>query len=130
MQFMSLPSLMDYFEDFEQIWKTSFGETPWLTGHHITPLVTLFFYYHHVTYRMPCHVGGHLVILPWVQWIWESIFLSQVCFALHSFLLVSRPPWGRQFNLNISRASCWSSKQSPSPAICFTHNNLQKSYSR
>ena len=25
----------------------------------------------------------------------------------HSFLLFSRPPWGRQFKLNISGASCW-----------------------
>ena len=43
------------------------------------------FYYHHVTYGTPCHACNHLV----------------------NFLLVSRPPLGRQFNFNISRASCW-----------------------
>ena len=67
-----------------------------------------FFYYHHVTYRTPCHVSGQLVIfIPRVLQIWESVFYSQGFFPLHSFLLVLRPPWGRQFSLNISRASCW-----------------------
>ena len=44
--------------------------------------------------------------LPRVLRIWESIFYSQAFFTLHSFLLVSRPPWGRQFNLKVSKASC------------------------
>ena len=35
---------------------------------------------------------------------------------LHSFLMVSRPPWGRQFNLKISRASR------------LNYNNPQKRY--
>ena len=51
--------------------------------------------------------------LPRVLRIWESIFYSQAFFTLHSFLLVSRPPWGRQFNLKVSRVSCWFSKHSP-----------------
>ena len=64
--------------------------------------------------------------LPRVLRIWESVFYSRAFFTLHSFLLVSRHPWGRQFNLKVSRPSCWSSKHSPGPAICLNHNNPQK----
>ena len=49
--------------------------------------------------------------------IWESIFYSQVLFTLWYFLLLSRLPWCLQFNLKGSRASCWSSKHSPSLTI-------------
>ena len=55
-----LKNLLVIFADFQQS-KTPFGETPWLMRRHATPLVTLFFWYHHVTYRTPCHVSGH----PW-----------------------------------------------------------------
>ena len=55
---------------------------------------------------MPCQWSSS-DFLSWVLRIWESLFYSQAFFALHSFLLVSRPPWGRKFNLNISRASRW-----------------------
>ena len=89
-------------------------------------LWSLVFYYHHVTYRTLCHASGHLVILPRVLRISESAFYSQAFFTLHSFLLVSRPPWGWQFNLKVSRASCWFSNHSHGPAICFNHNNPQK----
>ena len=64
-----------------------------------------FFHHRHFTYRTPCHASGHLVHLV-IQ-------------------LVSKPPLGRQFNLNVSRASCWSSKHSPGPTICLNHNNPQ-----
>ena len=37
--------------------------------------------------------------------IWEIVFYSQAFFTLHSPLLLSRLPWGRQFNLKGSRAS-------------------------
>ena len=79
-----------------------------------------------VTYGTPCHARGHFVFLlspcyvedtmphqwsfsdlPWVLRIWESVFYSPAFFTLHSLLLASRPSWGRQFNLNISRVSCW-----------------------
>ena len=66
--------------------------------------------------------------LPRVLWIWESVFHSQTFFTLHSFLLFSRLPWGRQFNLKVSRASCWPSKHSPSSTICLNHSNPQKRY--
>ena len=33
-----------------------------------------------------------------------------------------------QFNLKVSRASCWSSKHSPGPTICLNHSNPQKFY--
>ena len=66
--------------------------------------------------------------LPWVIRIWESVFYSQGFFTLHSFLLVLRLPWCRQFNLRVNRASCWHLKQSPSSAIGLNHSNPQKRY--
>ena len=59
-----------------------------LTGHHIMSVVIYWF-------------------LRWVLRIWESAFYYQAFFTLQYFLPVSRPPWGRQFNLDISRALCW-----------------------
>ena len=80
---------------------------------------------------MPYHAIGHFVF--WYRECYgfeRAYFYSQAFFTLHSFLLVLRPPRGKQFNLKISRASCWSSlKHSPSPAICWNHNNPQKGYS-
>ena len=106
----------------------SFGETPWLTGRHVTPLVTLFFvspcYLHDA---MPCQWSSSDLL--WVLQIWESFFYPQAFFTLHSFLLVQSFPGSRQFNLKGSRAPCWSSKHSPSPTICFNRNNPQKGYS-
>ena len=51
--------------------------------------------------------------LPRVLRIWESVFYSQVFFIQHSFLLVSRPPWGWQFNLKVSRVLCNRRKIAP-----------------
>ena len=80
----------------------------------------------------PCQVIGHKVLpthpLPRVLWIWGSVFYSQAFFTLHSFLLVLRLPWRQQFNLKVSRASCWSSKHSPSQAIASNDSNAQKKY--
>ena len=59
---MSLPALINYFADFEQIKKLLLEKLRNLTGRYATPEVTLHFYYHHVTYRTPCHASGHLVI--------------------------------------------------------------------
>ena len=82
------------------------------------------FWYHHVTYRTPCHASGHLVIYR------ECYGFERAFFTFHSsFLLVSRLPRGREFNLKVSRASCWSSKHSLGPAIRINHNNPQKKYS-
>ena len=55
---------------------------------------------------MPCQWSSS-DFLPRVLRIWEGVFYFQAFFTLHSFLLVLRPPWGRQFSLNNSRASCW-----------------------
>ena len=82
----------------------------WLTGRHATPEVSFALF--------PTQP-----FLPWVLRIWESVFYSQVFFTLHSFLLLSRPLWGRQFNLKVTRVSCWSSKHILRPAICFNHNS-------
>ena len=55
-----------------------------LTERHVTPVVTLFFSVTSgVTYETPCRASGHL-LLP----------------------AFSRLPWGWQFNLKVSRASC------------------------
>ena len=75
---------------------------------------------------MPCQWSSG--DLPQVLWTWESIFYFLVFFTLLSFLLVLRLPWDGQFNLKVSRASCWSSKHSPSPTICLNHSNPQKGY--
>ena len=37
-------------------------------------------------------------------------------------------PWSRQFNLKVSRTSCWSSKHSPGTTICLNQSNLQQKY--
>ena len=73
---------------------------------------------------MPCQWSSS--DLPQVLRIWESAFYSQAFFTLHCFLLVLMLPWGRQFNIKVSRASCWYSKHSPGPTIRLNHNNPQK----
>ena len=82
---------------------------------HATPLVTSYF--------PPNH-------LPQMLWIWKSVFYSQAFFYLALFTAFSRLPWGQQFNLTVSRASCWSSKHSPGPTICLNHSNQKKIYMR
>ena len=66
-------------------------------------------FFYHVTYRTPCHASDHLVIFTAsATYLRERFLLSGIfLYFLHSFLLVSRPPWGRQFNLKVSRVSCW-----------------------
>ena len=82
-----------------------------LRGLNATPLVTSYF---------------PPTLLPRVLQIWERVFYSQAFFTLNSFLLVSRPPRGPQFNLKVSRASCWSWEHSTGPTICLNHSNPQK----
>ena len=57
----------------------------------------------------------------------ERFLLSGV-FCLALLPAFSRLPWGRQFNVKVGRASCWSSKHSPIPTICLNHSNPQKVY--
>ena len=45
-----------------------------------------FFYYHHVTYRTPCHASGHLVIF-----YRECYGFKRVFFTLRHFLLTLLP---------------------------------------
>ena len=110
--------------------KTPFRESPSITGCHATPLVTLFF---GITmlftgrHAMPCQWWSS--DLPRVLRIWESASYSQAFFTIHYFLLVSRLPWGWQFNLKVSRASCWSLKDILGPTICLNHYNPQSRYS-
>ena len=85
--------------------KIPLGETLWLMGHHAMPEVILFFI-------IAMLLTGHHAMqwsssgLPWVLRICENVFYSQAFFTLHSFLLVSRPPWGQTFNIEASRVSC------------------------
>ena len=105
--------------------KTPFGETPWLTGRYATHWSLCFLLSPcYLQETMPCQWSSSN--LPRVLRIWESVFYSQEFFTLHSFLLVSRTPWGWQFNLKVSKASCWSLKHSSDPTISLNHNNPQK----
>ena len=67
--------------------------------------------------------------VPRVLRISESVFYFRAIFTINSFLLVLRPPRGRQLNLKVSRTSYWSLKHSPGLAICLNHNNPQERYS-
>ena len=98
--------------------KPPFAEILWLTERHATPLETFFFWCHHVTYRTPCHANGHLVIYSECCGFEGACFTLRCFFTLQSFMLFSRLPWGQQFNLIVSSASCWFSK----------HSNLQMGY--
>ena len=86
----------------------------WLTGHYAIPLVTSSFTPNFVT------TG--------------AADLREHSFTLRLFLLYTSScffqgfPGSQQFNLKISRASCWSLKHSPSPTICLNHSNPQKFY--
>ena len=86
-----------------------------------------------VTYSTSCHAIGHKVLpthpLLRVRRIWQNVFYSQAFFTLHSFLLLSRHPWGWPFTLKGSRASCWLSKHSPGLSIVWNERNPQKRYS-
>ena len=114
-------NLSAIFADSKQS-KPPFGETLWLMGHHATPLVTLFFI---ITMLLTGHHAMPVVIL----WFTASASDLRDRFLLSGVFyltLLSRSPWGRQFNLKVSRASYWPSKYSPGPIICLNHNNPQK----
>ena len=84
-------------------------ETPWLTDAILCQWSLCFLVSPcYLQDAMPCQRSSS--DLPWVLWIWESTFYSQAFFTLHSFLLFSRLPRGQQFNLKVSKASCWSWK--------------------
>ena len=79
--------------------------------------------------RVPLLLIGHHA-MPVVTW-WSTLSAADLreCFLLTGtfyFALLpacSRFPQGRQFNLKVSRASCWSSKHSLGPTNCLNHNN-------
>ena len=112
-----------------------------LTGHHTTPVVTLFLVLPMLLvwhYTIQWLSGTAPVLLtksyttPVVAW-WFTMSNTnlKVCFLLSRvFYLTFLPgfsrPLGRQFNLKVSRAACWSLKQSPSPTICLNHRNPPK----
>ena len=54
----------------------------------------------------------------------ERFSLSGI-FYLALLAAFSRLSWSWQFNLKVSRASCWSFKYSPGPTICLNHSNPQ-----
>ena len=93
-----------------------------VTRHHAAPVVTLFFSLTHVTYvtlhhtvviryntsvtyRASCHVSGYLVIYS-ECYRFERAFFTLKCFLPYTPSFFSRLPWGRQFNLKVSCASC------------------------
>ena len=85
-------------------------------------------WYHHVTYRMPCHASGHLVIYRECYGFQKGFFNLRRSLPYTSSCWLLRFPGSPQFNIKVSRASWWSSKHSPNPTIRLNHNNPQKSY--
>ena len=86
-----------------------------------------------VTYGTPCHAIGHQ-LLPTQPCYHKCYGFDRVFVTLVNFLPCNPSccfqgfPGIGQFNLKISRASCWSSKHSPSQTISLNHNNPQKVY--
>ena len=109
-----------------------FGSPPFLTQSVRLPLATHSLCSNCITYGTPCHARGHRHCPPTLYrecyGFERAFFYSQAFFTLHSFLLLSRPPWDRQFTLKGSRASCWSSKHSPGPTIVLNYSNPQEVY--
>ena len=95
---------------------------------HAMPLVNLFFGVTIVTYRMPCHASGHLVIYCKCYRFERQFFTLRYFLPYTPSCRLLRFPRSQQFNLNVSRASCWSSKHSPGPTINLNHNNPWKTY--
>ena len=72
-------------------------------------------------------VSSLLLLLQPALQIWESIFFLLGVFYLaflpdiwHN-LLLSRLPWGRQYNLEGCRAYHWGSKLRPHPSVCLNY---------
>ena len=99
------------------------------------------------TYDTPCHSIGHFVFLvspcylqdsmpcQWSSLIYHECHEFEKAFCTPKrFLPCTSSCWAqafpgsRQFNLKVSRISCWSSKHSPEPTIRLNHNNPQKRY--
>ena len=80
-----------------------------------------------VTYGTPCHVTGHFVFC-----YHEFCGFGRAFCTLSRFLLYTPScsfqgfPGSRQFNVKVSRTSCWPSKHNPGPAICLNHNNPKR----
>ena len=126
-----------------------------LTGHHATPVVILVFSLinvtcialHHTTPMLLVLVIRHSTSVTYGKHATSAmsmVTLSSTASAknLRQRLLLSdafylallpafsRLPCGQQFNLNVSRASCWSLKHIPELTICFNHSNTQTIYMR
>ena len=90
--------------------------------------------------RTPCHARGHFVFLlsPLPCYLGDAMPCqwSSSSFGDPANQPASQPdcqyqsfPGSRQFNVNVSRASCCSSKYSSGPTICLNHSNPQTLYS-
>ena len=84
-------------------------------------------------YRMPCHAIGHQ-LLP-TQPCYRKCYRFERAFFTLGCLLSCTPsccfqsfPGSRQFNLKVSRASCWSLKHNPGLTTCLKHSNPQNIY--
>ena len=102
--------------------KFALGETPWLKDalpcwRSLCFLIITIAMLLTGPHAMPV---GHLVHLVIYRkcYRFERAFFTLRCFFTGS----------QQFNL-VSRASCWSSKHSPSQTICLNHNNPETSWS-
>ena len=108
--------------------QNSFRRNPVTYGTPCHAIGHFVFCYNHVTYRTPCHASGHLVIYC------ECYGFERAFFTLRRFLLCTPSscfqgfPGSRQFNLKVSKISCWFSKHSLGPTTCLNRNNPQKRY--
>ena len=102
--FLLTGCLSIHFFDSPPIFLTQLVRPPLLlTGCHATP------------HQQSLALSTHPLLL--VLRIWEGVFYSHTFSTFYSFLLLSRLPWGWQFNLKGSRALCWSLKHSHGPII-------------
>ena len=85
-----------------------------------------------VTSGTPWHSIGHQLLRTTLYH--ECYGFEREFFTLRRFLPSTPSCWfqgfpgSRQFNIKVSRASCWSSRHSPGPTIRLNHNNPQKRY--
>ena len=117
-------------------------KTVLLTGHYVLPLVLLIspmltvwdYTIQWSSGKVPVLLAGHYVMSV-VTWSSSASatdlrdrFLLSGVFYLARISAFLRLIWSWQFNLKISRASCWSSNHSRGLTICLNHRNPQNIY--
>ena len=91
----------------------------------VCPLLVLNLLFNNYMLKDPCRI--RLVTEVFAKEViyreccgFERTFLLSGVFYLTLLTAFSRLSWGQQFNLKVSRVSCWSSKHSPRLSLCIT----------